>query len=509
MLLSKIKQLILPSKEKQFPEESAAKDIALKEKNINPKLHENIEILKSIYSYHKNQDVKIRNIYIDGINKKAALVFISTITDKNIIQEHIIEPLLQTTDTSGHINSIISGPSIDTEEKIKDILTNINKGNAALFVDGETKAYLISAADFQGRSIEQPQNEIVLKGPKEAFNESAYTNISLVRKKIKNENLIVESTTISERSKNDLYIVYVKDLANGEMLDNIKNRVNSLETDAIQDLALLEQYIEERKYSLFPTILYTERPDRAASFLEDGYIVLIMDNSPACLVLPATFWSFFHTSEDHYLRFIFGNFTRLIRIFAIFVTLFSSAAYVAVTNYHAEMIPPDLLLAIASTREKVPFPALIEVLLMEIAFELIREGGLRVPSAIGPTLGIVGALILGQAAVQANIVSPIVVIAVALGGLTSFAVGDISLNYTIRLSRFFFIFAAGFFGIYGMTAMFAVGLFYLLSIKSFGVPYLAPFTPKYTSSKDTIFRRLLNKEVFRPGYLKPKDIKKK
>lgn len=314
---------------------------------------------------------------------------------------------------------------------------------------------------------------------------------------------------MSKRSNNQVYLLYLKDIANEQLLDNVKQKLDQLNTDAIQNLSILEQYIEDRKYSLFPSALYTERPDRAASLIEDGYIVLLMDNSPDCLVVPATFWSFFHTPEDHYLRFAYGNFTRFLRMVAIFITLFTSAIYIAVASYHIEMIPPDLLLAMAATRGRVPFPAFIEILLMELAFELIREAGIRVPTPIGPTIGIVGALILGQAAVEANIVSPIVVIVVALSGLSSFAIGDINMNFAVRLLRFIFIFAAGLFGIYGMTGVFAVGLFYLVSIQSFGVPYLSPLTPSYPSSKGSIFRRTLQNEKLRPGYLQPKDMKKR
>ncbi|RKJ29946.1 spore germination protein, partial [Butyricicoccus sp. 1XD8-22] len=276
--------------------------------------------------------------------------------------------------------------------------------------------------------------------------EDVAANISLIRKKIRNENLVVESVTISKRSNNELYIVYMKDLVNDKLLKDVKNKLNSLDVNAIQNLSVLEEYIEDSNKSLFPTILSTERPDRTVSFLEDGYIALLMNNSPDSLILPATFWSFYHNPEDHYLRFIFGNFIRLLRFLALLITLFVSAFYIAATNYHVEMIPSDLLLAISATREIIPFPAIIEILLMEIAFELIREAGLRVPNPIGPTIGIVGALILGQAAVDANIVSPLVVIIVALSGLCSFAVGDISLNFSIRLVRFLFIFSAALFG---------------------------------------------------------------
>ncbi|MEN2766637.1 spore germination protein [Ornithinibacillus xuwenensis] len=490
-------------------EKSSEEEIKLNESNINSNLNKTVDSFKTIYSYPDNQDVVLRNIHISGSNKKAAILFINTITNAKSIEDYVISPLLQNQDSSKQIDEIITVQSLQTKNKISEIVTHINNGNAALFVEGENKAYLLGATNFEGRNVEKAENENVVKGSKEAFNEKSATNISLIRKRIKSESLVVESLIISKRSKNDLFIVYEKDLVNDKLLQNVKDRVNALDVDAIQNLSLLEQQIEERKYSIFPTILYTERPDRAASFIEDGYIVLLMDNSPDSLVLPATFWSFYHTSEDHYLRFPYGNFTRFLRILALFISLFTSSLYVAVVTFHAEMVPPDLLLAIAATREKVPFPAAIEVFIMEIAFELIREAGLRVPSPIGPTIGIVGALILGQAAVQANIVSPIVVIIVALGGLSSFAIGDISMNFTVRIGRLLLLFAASFMGLYGITALFTMAIFYMVSIKSFGVPYLSPLTPNYKSSKDTIFRRVLQKETFRPGYLKPKDMTKR
>jgi spore germination protein KA len=231
-----------------------------------------------------------------------------------------------------------------------------------------------------------------------------------------------------------------------------------------------------------------------------------MENSPSSLILPATLWSLLHSPEDHYLRAPYGNFIRILRFVALFIAVFTSSLYIAITNFHVGMIPPDLLMAIAGTRERVPFPSIIEILMMELAFELIREAGLRVPSPIGPTIGIVGALILGQAAVQANIISPIVIIVIALSGLSSFIIIDISMNFAIRLTRFIFILGAGFIGIYGSTALFIVFLFYLVSLRSFGTPYFAPMTPHYFSSKDLLLRHVPIKERFRPGYLKPKDM---
>jgi len=493
----------------QYPEESATEDIQIKKQEIDLDLQINISILKKIYSVPENNDVKIHNFTIGGLNKKAAVLFISTITDIKMISNHILEPLLNNQSPSKEIQDLIEVQSFSKVNKVQDIVNGANQGNAVLLIDGKPHSFIIGTSDFQSRSVEKAENEVVIKGPKEAFNEKVDTNISLIRKKIRSENIIVEQSTISKRSNNELYILYIKDLANDKMVKNIKERVNSLDVDAIQNLSLLEQYIEERPKSIFPSLLYTERPDRASSFLEDGYIVLLMNNSPAALILPTTFWSFIHNPEDHYLRFIYGNFIRVLRVCALLITLFASAIYVSVTNYHSEMVPTDLLLAISATREKVPFPALVEILMMEIAFELIREAGLRVPNPIGPTIGIVGALILGQAAVQANIVSPIVVIVVALGGLCSFTLSDVSMNFAIRIIRFIIILSAGLFGIFGMTALFTVGMFYMVSLKSFGVPYLSPMSPKYLSSKDTIIRQILKSERIRPGYLKPKDVIKK
>ncbi|WP_449537057.1 spore germination protein [Ferdinandcohnia sp. Marseille-Q9671] len=493
----------------KYPEKPATEDIERKNNEIDTKLEINVSLLKKIYSIPENNDVKIHNFTISGLDKKAALLFISTIIDVDVVNEHILEPLLKNEDSTKEVVNLIEVQSLSTVQQISDLVNGVNQGNTILLVDGEKEAYIIGTANFQSRSVEKAETEVVLKGPKEAFNEKATTNISLIRKKIRNENLIVEHLTISKRSKNELFLLYVKDLANEKMIKNIKERVSALDVDAIQNLSLLEQYIEERPRSIFPSILYTERPDRATSFLEDGYIVLLMNNSPASLILPATFWSFIHNPEDHYLRFIYGNFIRVLRVCALFITIFTSAIYVSVTNYHSEMVPTDLLLAISATREKVPFPSLVEILMMEIAFELIREAGLRVPNPIGPTIGIVGALILGQAAVQANIVSPIVVIVVALSGLCSFTLSDVSMNFAIRIIRFALIFSAGVFGIYGMTAFFTIGMFYMVSIKSFGVPYLSPMSPKYISSEDTIIRKIIKNERFRPGYVKPKDVIKK
>ncbi|MEH7072910.1 spore germination protein [Neobacillus drentensis] len=504
-----IKMLFEKNKsEPQFVEKSNVKDIELKKQDISSSYDKNLATFKSIFSVPKNTDVKVREFTIRALNRRAFIIFISTMVEVERIQESIVKPLLENELSTGEIRDIVSYPIEKTATVIGEITEFITGGMTALFIDGDIQSHLFETTNLTGRSIEKSDNEVIVKGAKEAFNERVIDNIALLRKKIKNENLIVDSQVISKRSRNDVFLVYQKDLANDEILQTIKDKLTSIDIDRILDLSILEQYLEERPRSLFPTILYTERPDRAASFIEEGHIVILMSNSPSCLILPTTFWSLMHSPEDHYLRAPYGNFIRLLRLFAFLVAVFASAFYIAITNYHVGMIPPDLLMAFAGTRERVPFPSVIEIFMMEIAFELIREAGLRVPTPIGPTIGIVGALILGQAAVQANIISPIVIIVIALSGLSSFIISDLSINFAIRMTRLLFICSAGLLGVYGLIALCMVFLFYLVSLNSFGTPYLAPMTPHFLSSKDLIIRHLPIKERFRPGYLKPKDMVK-
>jgi Bacillus/Clostridium GerA spore germination protein len=494
--------------EPEFKEESNVEEIEIKKQDISTSIEKNLETFKSIFTIPDNADVKLREFTIQQLNKKAFLLYISTMADLQNIMEGIEGPLIDSEHPSTKIKDIVSYPIEKTSTNIGDITEFIAAGVTALFVDGDPDCYLFETTKIRGRSIEKSDNEVIVKGAKEAFNEKVIDNIALIRKKIKNENLLVQTQTISKRSRNTVFLVYQKDLVNKELLQNVKERLKSFDIDSTVDLSILEQYLEERPRSLFPTIVYTERPDRASAFIEEGHIILLMENSPSCLILPATFWAMFHSPEDHYLRTPYGNFIRILRFIALFIAVFTSPIYLAITNFHVGMIPPDLLMAIAGTRERVPFPSIIEVLMMELAFELIREAGLRVPSPIGPTIGIVGALILGQAAVQANIISPIVIIVIALSGLSSFIIIDISMNFAIRITRFLFIFTAGFIGIYGVTALFIGGLFYLVSLKSFGTPYFAPMTPHSFSSKDLLIRHIPMKERFRPGYLNPKDMVK-
>ncbi|RXT09127.1 spore germination protein [Ammoniphilus sp. CFH 90114] len=467
------------------------------------------EFIKSSFHYPNNKDFKIREVFIPSLKRTAQLFFLETIVDSQELETAIIRPLTLDYSESRTLQSLITAKSIEIASDRKDALTKMVKGSVGLIVERDKNIYLLNVTKFPKRSIGKAESEIVLKGPKEAFTESASDNMGLIRKRILNENLVFENVTVGNISNNDAVIVYLSNVANANLIDSVKKRIKEIQSDGVINLEILEQYIEDNPKSLVATMAYTERPDRVASHIDQGYVAILMENSSSALLLPTTFWSFFHSVEDHYLRMPYGNYIRILRVIALLIAMLTSASYVAITNFHSEMIPPDLLLAIAGAREKVPFPIAVEVLIMEVAFELIREAGLRIPSAIGPTIGIVGALILGQAAVEANIVSPIIIIVVAISGLSSFLISDISFNFAVRIGRFGFILGAATFGFLGIMGVLVMGLSYLTTIKSFGVPFFAPMTPQYRSSGDTIFRRIVQNELFRPAFLKTKRPRRK
>ncbi|MEQ6378393.1 spore germination protein [Bacillaceae bacterium S4-13-56] len=482
-----------------------------KEKKL---FHSRIEELKDNFKFPTNTDFMVRELYISAIKKDAIVLYLDSMVNADKIEKAIIGPLLKTkqdseTELDKFIKNTLPMEKIKVYKDLKEINGELINGNTILIVEGIQEVFSLGTTSFAHRPVSISQNESVVKGPKESFTESGQENRSLIRKKVRNHNLIMETMEVGKRSINTVSVVYLDDLANEKLVKSVKARIQHINADMVSTIEELEQYIEERSFSLIPTVLYTERPDRAAHFIEEGYVVVVMDNSPACLICPATFWSFFQNPEDYYLRLPYGNFSRLVRFFAFFVGLFTPAIYISVTTFHTEMLPPDLLLAIAGSRELVPFPVIMEIIMMEIAFEILREAGIRIPNPIGPTIGIVGALILGQAAVEANIISPIIVIVIAITGLSSFALGDVSFNYMLRMARFIFTISGAVMGFFGMISSVIIAIAYMASMKSFGVPYISPIAPFYKSSKDTLYRLPIWMERLRPAFVKPKDVRRK
>ena len=481
---------------------------------LSTRLSANLDRIKRDFAYPSNEALIIRNLVVASLKCDAAVLYLEGTADVNEIEKRIIEPLIERTNTSFKNGNPLdavrleivthrTGKTASTFDAINEGLLN---GWTIVLIEGVNQALKFETRGFETRQVSEPIVEHVIRGPKEAFTESAAINRSLVRKYLRDRHLVAETLNVGDRSVSEVTIMYVKDLADPNIVDSIKQRIRAVRTDAVLTLPVLEQYLDDHPYSLVPSSLNTERPDRASAFLLEGHVILLMENSPAALVLPITIWSLLHSAEDHYMRWAYSNFMRIIRLLALFVAVMTPSMYIAVATFHEEMIPTDLLLAIAATREKVPFPALLEVLLMEFAFELVREAAIRVPTVIGPTIGIVGALILGQAAVEANIISPILVVIVAMTGISSFTIPEPSLNFAVRITRFILLIMGAFMGFFGIALVVACLLAYLTTYSSYGVPFLSPLTPHYRSSADMILRMPVHKERMRPQNLNPQDV---
>lgn len=496
--------------EKPEPSDTVSSDIDI-----------NIRHMKKVYSIPVNSDIVLREFDINykGEIDRAFILFYDGMADREIINDFILRPMMITSgidirENSDNLESFIARQlmphcQIKMVKSYMKAIEEINFGSCALFADGVPVAYVADVKGWDHRGIEKPNNEIVIRGPQEGFNELLRTNSAQIRKRLKDEDLIVEDVLIGKVSKTPCSMLYIKDIANERLVDEVRRRLDGIKVDYMLDSGVLEQLIEDSTVFPSPQMVSTERPDFVSEMLVNGRVAIIVNGSPNVLVMPTTAFDLMHSAEDTYIRYPYANLLRYVRIIALFLSLLLPAIYLGITIYHQEMIPTDLLLAIEASREKVPFPSVVELLLMELSFELIREAGLRVPGPIGPTLGIIGALILGQAAVAANIVSPILIIIVAVTGIGSFAIPSYSLGYSIRIMRFAFIFLCALGGFMGITAgLFVLGI-WSTSVKSFGVPFMSPFGPKTSDSiGKTLFKAPEWKLEYRPDFLNTKKKKK-
>lgn len=464
--------------------------------DIAKEIKANIDILSKKFHIPVNQDIVIREFKI-GRKIKAFMAYMQGMVDKyqidlailpKLMSKDVLEDMGPENPVDYLIDNILSVNSIKKTEKFSFVITQILSGCSAIFVDGSAECVVIETKGYEKRSVDQPLTEAVVKGAQEGFTENLRTNVTLIRKIIKNENLVTEMLTVGNTNHANCAIMYLDGIVNPKVVKEVKKRINRINTDMILGDGMLEQFIEDNSFSLFPQVLDTERPDRSASFIMEGQVVIITEGTPFALAVPVTFFRLFHTSEDSFVRWPASNFLRLIRLFGLFCATFLPGIYVALTLYHVEMVPTELLISIARAKEMVPFPTILEVLIMEIAFELIREGGIRVPNVIGQTLGIVGALILGQAAVAAGLVSPLLVIVVSITGLGAFAIPNYSLSLAIRIERFLFIIAGAVLGFYGIALMAVLLAYFVCSMKSFGVPFMAPVAPKTSANPDVMLR---------------------
>lgn len=440
---------------------------------VSPVLSENKEWVKTRFA--KCDDILHRQVFLDNGKKEGLLVYGEVTVSNLMLEEHVI--------------GLSDVQPLSTYQEAEAALL---AGNGILFLAGDDSVYKISSKGYPGLGVSKAESEKVMRGSKEGFTESEKLNVALIRKRIRDPRMKVEEQTIGTCSHTMTALVYMEDLIYPELLDTIKQQMDSYEIDGILDSGMLEQLTEKHWLSPFPQYQSTERPDRAASAVLEGRVVLVTDHSPTVLVFPSDYNSFFQTSDDWYNRFEIATFARLLRFFAAILAMSFPAIYVAVTTWHTSLLPTNLILSMAEARQGVPFPSLGEVLLMEISFELIREAGIRLPGPIGNTIGIVGGLIIGQSAVSANVVSPIVVIVVAFTALCSFAIPNEEFASAFRLLKYGCIFMGAWLGLYGVLLSYLWVLIHLSHLNSFGIPYLMPYVASdlndYEDERDSLIR---------------------
>lgn len=483
---------------------------------ISADINENQHMLEALYQLPVNKDVVIRNITIATQPKiKVLLVFMDGLIDKKIINMTILEPLmfmknlqekLQGEDLIGAVmEQCLPSGQASRVGGFKEVQQAINTGDAVLFFDGSSEAVTVETKGYEHRSIDRPATEQSVRGSQNAFTEVLRVNTALIRTMLHASDLITEMIPVGARGHSNCAVMYIQSIANGALVEEVKRRIKNISTDIITDSGVLEHFIEDSPRSPFPQTLSTERPDRVAVHLAEGRIAIFIDGSPFGHILPVSLFTLMHSSDDFSLNLFYTNMLRIVRWASAFLSLLLPSMYLAISTFHQEAIPTELLLSIAAARAQVPFPTILEILFMEFSFELIREGGLRIPGILGSTIGIVGALILGQTAVAAKIVSPIMVIVIALTGLASYSIPDYRLASAFRLSRFIFVFLAMSMGLVGVACGLLLFIAMLCSLKSLGVPYLAPLAPKTVSGGDVILRGSAYAQRRRPDELNTKD----
>ncbi|MEK5442381.1 MULTISPECIES: spore germination protein [unclassified Fredinandcohnia] len=463
---------------------------------ISKNIIENEHLFKNIFN--NCSDIMFREV---KIHSQVILLFIYVdgMVDTEIITTNVLEPLLYDGLPQG-LGGIESLEQVLEQERfsvlqtkklsdVEEITEYILKGNLAIFVDGEGNALLADVKKFETRSIEEPSTEASLRGSKESFTENLRTNTMLLRRIIVSPKLKVESLKIGKMTKTDIAVMYIEGIVSISVLNEVRKRLKQIQIDEILESGYVEESIEDNHFSPFPQILNSERPDVTSSGLLEGKVVILTNGSPYSLIVPMTFWNGLQATDDYSERFLFVTMIRWVRyIFTIFSIIFPSI-YIALTNYHQEMVPPDLMLNIAVLRERSPFPTLIEVFLMEFMFEGLQEAGIRLPKQIGPLVSIVGALVIGEAAVSAGIISAPVVIIVSAAGIASFIIPRYSFGFPMRMLRYPIMILAGVFGLFGIAVGIIAVLIHLINLKSFGTPYLTPVSPRNKHGlKDVLLR---------------------
>lgn len=464
-----------------------------------------------------NVDLSVRHFRIFG-RYDAVMFHFANMNQKELIHEDILKALMalpaHLTDRDVPIDRLqqvilqdaLYYSQCRTEGDIAKLIDGLLCGETVVIVQDMLQALLIGTRHIDKRGIDQPATEQVIRGPREGFIEHLGTNIALIRYRLQSPSLKVHSMVVGERTRSKVAVCFIDDIADPALVQEVKARLANIRIDAILDAGYLEQFIEDNNMSPFPQVQYTERPDKVVANLLEGRVALLVDGSPLALIVPTVFNQFYQTVEDYTERFLLMSAIRLARMIALVFSLIFPSLYVAIISYNPELIPTEFAVAVAGGRAGVPFPSIIEVLVIEVSMEVLREATIRLPQQVGGALSIVGVLVIGQAAVAAGFASPITVVVIALTTIGSFATPAYNAALALRLLRFPLIVMAGVFGLYGIMVGLILIVNHLLSLRSFGVPYLSPLVPgDMTGMKDLIFRAPLWSMKKRPSFLRPID----
>jgi spore germination protein KA len=487
---------------------------------LSASLDKNIEMLKAVFA--NCSDVVFRQFtFAQNGEIRLALIYTEGLADKKQVGDQIIRAL------SLELPAVVPGGKIkrdqvldlieqrglciqklDEASRVERVVDAVLSGDTVLLADGHATAIINSARGWAARPVEDSVVDRLVRGPREAFVETLGTNTSLLRRKIKNPDLKIETIKIGRVTRTDVAVVYIQGIADPKILAEVRRRLARIDIDGILEGGYIEELIEDNPLSPFCTINHSDRVDKVAAFLLEGRVAIMVDGTPNVMTVPALFTELLHNPEDYYQRYIFSSAVRMLRVLTLFLTLLTPSIYLAIVTYHPQLLPTSLLLSLAAQREALPFPAFVEVMLMELTFEILREAGIRMPQPMGQALSIVGALVIGEAAVRAGMVAPATVIVVAVTGIASFTF-CYTASITLRLIRFPLLLASGMLGLYGLGLGLFVLLVHLVGLRSFGVPFLYPLAPlSFEGLKDVAVRAPWWAMFVRPRLLAGKKIRR-
>ncbi|OUS76442.1 spore germination protein [Paenibacillus sp. MY03] len=462
-----------------------------------------------------NSDLCSREFRMAKLNVRATLFFVTGMQNDRVLDLQLMEFLMFEAGADVHaeperlqdqlpFNNLLEAPSLDSFNR------SVLFGYTGLLIEGQPSGLLIECPDGTNRAVQEPLSEGLLRGPRLSFTEMLSVNTSMLRRQGLSDQLEIKTFRVGTRLQKDLALAYIKDIVNQDLLEEVKARIQKIDFDFIAESGYIEELIEDNYLSPFQQLQNTERPDRVIAAMLEGRIAILLDGTPFVLIAPATFSMLLQSPEDYYERWLPSSLLRMLRFAAAFMALMAPSLYISFISFHPGLIPTELALSIIEARQGVPFPSLIEVLILEVSIEILREAGIRLPKPVGPAMGIVGGLIIGDAAVQAGLVSPFLVIVVAVTAISSFSIPSYSAGITLRLLRFVGMIFAAFLGMFGTILFFLLLCSHLTKLKSFGVPYLTPVSPfRPRDWKDLFFRapRALMKQ--RPAMMKTQDDKRK